>query len=113
MTREETAALVTRRLENFRDHDADALAADFAEDAVLDTPSSGQSCGRDAIRAAHESFVCGFDDIQIEQEHLVIDGDEVVMIFKFRGTHTGTFLGVPATGKKNRLLRRELLQDAG
>jgi steroid delta-isomerase-like uncharacterized protein len=41
----------------------------------------------------------GFPDLTIDIEELVGEGDKVVWRVIASGTHTGTFQGVPATGK--------------
>ncbi len=41
----------------------------------------------------------GFPDIQWTLEEMVAEGDKVAARFTMRGTHRGTFFGVPATGK--------------
>jgi steroid delta-isomerase-like uncharacterized protein len=41
----------------------------------------------------------GFPDIQWTLEDMVSDGDKIAARFTMRGTHQGTFFGVPATGK--------------
>lgn len=41
----------------------------------------------------------GFPDIQWTLEDMVAEGDKVAARFIMRGTHKGTFFGVPATGK--------------
>ena len=42
----------------------------------------------------------GFPDIQWTLEETIAEGDKIVARFTMRGTHQGTFLGVPSTGKK-------------
>jgi len=42
----------------------------------------------------------GFSDVVQEQIALVADGDRVVNHSRTTGTHTGEFLGIPATGKR-------------
>jgi steroid delta-isomerase-like uncharacterized protein len=42
----------------------------------------------------------GFPDIQWTLEELVAEGDKVAARFTMRGTHQGSFFGVPPTGKK-------------
>jgi steroid delta-isomerase-like uncharacterized protein len=42
----------------------------------------------------------GFSDIQWTLEETIAEGDNVAARFTMRGTHDGTFYGVPATGKK-------------
>lgn len=41
----------------------------------------------------------GFPDIQWTLEEMVAEGDKVAARFIMRGTHRGTFFGVPPTGK--------------
>jgi steroid delta-isomerase-like uncharacterized protein len=42
----------------------------------------------------------GFPDIQWTLEELIAEGDKVAARFTMRGTHNGTFFGVPPSGKK-------------
>jgi steroid delta-isomerase-like uncharacterized protein len=42
----------------------------------------------------------GFPDIQWTLEEMIAEGDKVAARFTMRGTHQGTFFGVPPTGKK-------------
>lgn len=100
MTRDEMRALITRRIESWGHLDADALTADYAQDAVLDSPYAGQARGHEAIRNAHVTFMEAFADIHLDEEYLLIDGDHAVLVFKFNGTHTGRLLGVEGTGKR-------------
>lgn len=41
-----------------------------------------------------------FTGLRLMVEDLVAEGDQVVGRFTFRGTHTGDFAGIPATGKE-------------
>lgn len=41
----------------------------------------------------------GFPDIQWTLEETISEGDRIAARFTMRGTHRGTFLGMPATGK--------------
>ena len=41
-----------------------------------------------------------FPDARFEIEHLASDGDTVICTGTMSGTHEGTLLGVPATGRK-------------
>ena len=52
LTREAMLALLDRRLSGWQSRDAEALAADYAETAVLDSPMTGQAVGREAIQEA-------------------------------------------------------------
>ncbi len=85
MPREEMLALLERRLRHWQDRDAEALAADYAETAVLDSPMTGQAVGREAIRRSYEAFFEAYRELSIEHEHVLVDGDQMVDIFKFTG----------------------------
>ena len=42
----------------------------------------------------------GFPEIQWTLDEMIAEGDRVAARFTMRGTHQGTFFGVPPTGKK-------------
>jgi steroid delta-isomerase-like uncharacterized protein len=42
----------------------------------------------------------GFPDIHFTIREMIAEEDRVVVYVTFSGTHRGTFLGIPATGKK-------------
>ena len=42
----------------------------------------------------------GFPDIQWTLEDMVAEGDKVAARFTMRGTHQGSFMGIPPAGKK-------------
>jgi predicted ester cyclase len=41
-----------------------------------------------------------FPGYELAGEDLIVDGDKVVLRFAWRGTHHGSFMGIPATGRK-------------
>lgn len=53
-------------------------------------------------RAAHaaQALRRAFPDIHFTVEHLLAEGDEVAVYVSFSGTHQGSFMGLPATGKR-------------
>ena len=42
----------------------------------------------------------GFPDLQYSVEDMIAEGDKVVVRWTFYGTHEGTFMGVPPSGRK-------------
>jgi steroid delta-isomerase-like uncharacterized protein len=54
--------------------------------------------GREANRQFWTAFFTALPDISATMEDLVISGDRVVGRFVHRGTHTGDFMGIPASG---------------
>jgi steroid delta-isomerase-like uncharacterized protein len=99
MSREEMVALFERRQAAYDNLDAAALAADYADDCVVDSPIAGVHSGRPAVQNVYQAFFDAFPDISTETEHLVIDGDHVAQVMTVEGTDIGEFLGMPPTGK--------------
>ena len=44
-------------------------------------------------------MLTGFPDYQTVIDDLIAEGDKVVARITMSGTHTGVFMGIPATGK--------------
>ena len=119
MTRDEIVAFFQRREDLYNDFDAAALAADYADDAVIESPIAGVHTGRLAAENALRAVFAAFLDRKMRTESLMIDGDRVAQVFAIEGTHIGEFLGLPPTGKpfrhtavfvyevRNRLIVRE------
>lgn len=99
MTREQIVALFKRRQDAWDDLDAKTLAADYADEAVIESPSAGTHPAKDAERVLRNIFGA-FMDLTMTVDDLVIDGDVVVAIMTFEGTHMREFLGLEPTGKR-------------
>ena len=100
MTREETMAFFTRREAGWRAHDAAALAADHARDAVVISPTGGVLEGRDHIERIYRVWFTAFPDLARTATDVLIDGDRVVVVANVTGTHDGDFFGLPASGRR-------------
>jgi steroid delta-isomerase-like uncharacterized protein len=75
---------------------ADELViADFVE---LD-PLPGQQPGREGLKEVIGQMRAAFPDIHWVLDEMVAEGEKVVSRFTWSGTHRGTFLGIPATGR--------------
>jgi predicted ester cyclase len=99
MTRAEIVEMFKRRELAYDDLDARALAADYADDAVIESPIAGVHDGRAAERWLRKAFNA-FMDLTKGPDELVIDGDVVVTIANFEGTLMQEFLGLEPTGKR-------------
>jgi len=98
MTREEIVEVFEGRRLAWERQDAGALAYDYADDCVVESPSGGTHRGRDAARKVIQSV---FDalDASLRQESLIIDGDSVAQVVTIEGKDIGAFLGMSPTGK--------------
>ena len=73
----------------------DELVADDYVDHSIQTVRSD----KDALAQLIMEFRRGFPNMIETLEDTVAEGDLVVGRFRMRATHSGTFLGIPATGR--------------
>ena len=99
MTRDEIVTLFRRRRAAWDAHDVATLASLHAERGVVVSPTGGVLEGRDEIARVYRLWFAAFSDVRFVSEELVIDDDRVVQIAQMRGSHTGDFFGVAATGR--------------
>lgn len=79
-------------------------AAKYAwEDVVEQVPLPGQGPGLEGLKDILRAMRAGFPDIVFAIEEQVAEGDKVASRFEWSGTHTGAFLGIPATGRPVRV----------
>ena len=76
------------------------VAPDFVNHHSITTGEASHSIGVENFRQEIMRVRSVFPDIAMTIIHLLADGDKVVEHFQVRGTHTGEFIGIPATGKK-------------
>jgi steroid delta-isomerase-like uncharacterized protein len=82
-------------------HDPEAVAAVFADDAVIrDVGSPDVLRGRDAIRDRASDLLVAFPDFRLRQLDLVVGEDANADRWEATGTHSGPFLGMDATGNR-------------
>ncbi len=72
----------------------------FSPDFVTHFLPPGTPPGKDGIRQYISMYRAAFPDVHIDVEDQIAEGDKVVTRTTIRGTHKGTFMGIPATGKK-------------
>lgn len=103
MTRAELIAFFERRQAAFDNLDAAALAADYADQCVVDSPTGGTHTGRDSVQSVLEAVFDAFLDQKIRADQLLVDGDHVAQVLSIEGTNMGGFLGLAASGKRFRI----------
>jgi steroid delta-isomerase-like uncharacterized protein len=86
--------------EAFNARELDVLDAITAPAFVNHNALPGTPLGPEGHRQVVERLWKAFPDAHFEIEHLASDGDTVICIGRMSGTHDGTLLGVPATGRK-------------
>ena len=74
-------------------------AEHFTEDVTIIT-DQGNIVGIDGVRQFYMNYLNGFSDIEFTIVDAFGQGDKIVKHWNFKGTHTGAFFGIPATGNK-------------
>jgi steroid delta-isomerase-like uncharacterized protein len=103
MTRDDIMALFARRRDAMLRRDAATLMADYAEDAVVESPAAGTVKGRDANEQVWRAWWSAFPDQVNHDEELLVDGDRAALLATAAGTDLGGFMGLAPTGKPFRI----------
>jgi steroid delta-isomerase-like uncharacterized protein len=99
MSLEENKQIVRRYQEIYNSNDLDALSEVLSEDLRTPKIMSGIPTGIEGAKAAHRIMLAGFPDYQTVIDDLIAEGDKVVARITMHGTNTGSFMGMPPTGK--------------
>jgi steroid delta-isomerase-like uncharacterized protein len=85
------------------------LAEDFIEHEEI--PGMGNT--RDTARQLFTMMNAAITDFRVDVHDLLQEGDKVVARVSFVGTHTGEFMGVPASGNPVAINAIDILQFRG
>jgi steroid delta-isomerase-like uncharacterized protein len=88
--------LAERFAETLTAHDLDAFSTLLHPDYV--NHNRYAEPGKAGSVAVFGAFLGAFEDFQVETDDIIDAGGTVVGRYTYRGRHTGTFLGVPASG---------------
>ena len=72
----------------------------IADDFVDNDAMPGMALGRQGMIDMMGTFVGAFPDLNVVVDHWVAEGDLVAGVMTTKGTQTGEFMGMPASGKK-------------
>jgi steroid delta-isomerase-like uncharacterized protein len=98
MTPEQHKALVRRFIDSVWNQGDltlidDLIVPDYIQHAA------GVPPGREGVKQFFALLRAAFPDIRNTIEDMIAEGDKVAWRSTIRGTHTGTFRGIPPTGK--------------
>ena len=99
MTRDDVLAVIAQRNEALARRDGGAMGALYAPGARLESPLAGSVAGREAVAGASEGFFAAFPDATITAEPPIVDGDRAMVVAEVTGSHSGTFMGLPPSGR--------------
>jgi steroid delta-isomerase-like uncharacterized protein len=78
-----------------------AVADELLAPNLIDhNPFPGQPPGVEGLKQATVALRQAFPDLHVTVDEMLSDGDKVVIRSTMKGTHKGTFMNIPATGKQ-------------
>jgi steroid delta-isomerase-like uncharacterized protein len=109
---EQNKALVRRYNDDFWGKGDESLVEELFAETLVDHNPAGNDLppGREGMRQALANFRTAFPDLTTSLEHLIAEGDKVVLRWRARGTHEGDLMGIPATGKQVTLSGIDILR---
>ena len=106
--------LVRAGFQAFNAGDVDACMTRMAPDFIINLAElPGPQHGREVWRQGFELMRRAFPDLKAHIEDIVAAQDKVALRLRFRGTHSGEFLGIPATGRAIEYVSHEFYRVAG
>ena len=75
------------------------LAADRIDHQDYGMPA-GMADGHEGFRGVLDGFLEAFPDLHLSTDFMVADDERLVVYITTEGTHRGSFMGAPATGRR-------------
>jgi steroid delta-isomerase-like uncharacterized protein len=89
-----------RMYDGINAHDPDRFGELLADDFVEHEVAPGLAPTKEGVKEFFKMYFAAFPDLHFEPEEFLPSGDKVVSRVRCTGTHTGDFMGMPATGKR-------------
>ena len=106
--------LVRAAAQAFNAGDTDECLARITTDFIINLAELPEPMrGREAWRQNFEMMKHAFPDVQSHIEDIFAAQDKVAVRLRIRGTHSGEFLGIPATGRTVEYVSHEFYRIAG
>ena len=94
-------ALVEHHIGLENAHDLEGVLATFGDIARYDDePWNEHHQGRDGVRQFYQQLMSALPDLEIEVQRRHVSEHAVIVEVIIRGTHKGTWRGLPATGRR-------------
>ena len=97
---EENKAKILLHLKMFNEGKIELADELISPDFVFNIPGGGEVKGPEGFKQMVLMTRNALPDLHYDLDGMVAEGDWVVARYTLNATHTGDFLGIPATGKK-------------
>ena len=97
---DDVRATMTRLYEGINEGNLDLFDVLVDENVVEHEEFPGIPPGREGVKQFFGMMREAFDGFRFDVEDIVVEGDKGAARVTMKGTHSGEFMGVPATGKQ-------------
>ena len=94
------AATMRKVYELINAGDLDGFAELVSNDLVEHEQTPGLEPTKEGVLQFFKLYTAAFPDLRMEGEQFFVNGDTVAVYYRASGTHSGEFMGIPATGKR-------------
>jgi predicted ester cyclase len=71
----------------------------YEDEVVLHGYTPEPVTPKSKVKEFYQPLFDGFPDCRVDTEAMYVEGDVLTWRFRFSGTHTGTFRGIPPSGR--------------
>ncbi len=101
MTAESLERILADLTQAFNAHDAERVAGYYAKDYTgFDVSRAGPHQGREGVLRMLGEYFAAFPDLEFQLEETIIDSDRIVRVWTANGTHQGSVMNIPPTGRR-------------
>jgi len=94
-------AIVEQHIQLENEHDLEGVLGTFGDAAHYDDEAWGEHHeGRDGVRRFYSRLMAALPDLEIKVQHQHVTNDAILVEVLIRGTHLGSWRGLPATGRR-------------
>lgn len=100
MTVKENKAMIRHNYEQLNERNLAALYENFSADCVFHAAGGREIRGLEGLKQLITRILRAFPDHHETIDDMVAEGDKVVALVRWTGTHQGEYLGIAPTGKQ-------------
>lgn len=94
-------AVVEEHIRHENEHDLDGILSTFAPEPRYEEQAFGElHTGRAGVERYYSDLLAAMPDLEIDVQRRHIATESIILEVMIRGTHLGTWRGLPATGRR-------------
>ena len=114
MSAEDKKARTRRFMEEVFNRGNMKAVDELVSPSIVDhSPLPGQEPGLEGLKKSLAAWRQAFPDLCVTVDDLIADGDKVMIRTTTTGTHKGTFMKIPATGKQIKVEGIDIVRISG